>query len=221
MHVKICGITTLDDARQAATLGADLLGLNFYAQSPRYIKPEAAKALVTALRAELGEACPALVGVYVNAPVGSISIIMHTVGLDFAQLSGDESESLMNKLGGKAFKSVQPPTTAKALEEAHYFAPMFPTSERVPSLLLDAYHPALRGGTGASVGVELARAVQAVVPRLMLAGGLTPQNVAERVLEIQPWGVDVASGVEVRPGVKDASKMRDFIQAAKQAFAAS
>jgi len=221
MHVKICGITTLDDASRACELGADMLGLNFYAQSPRYIKPEAAKTMVAALRAKFGAACPILVGVFVNAPVSSISIIMHSMGLDFAQLSGDESELLVQKLGGKGFKSLQPPTTAKALEEAQYYAPSFPTSDRAPSLLLDAYHPALRGGTGASVGVELARAVQAVVPRLMVAGGLTPDNVAERINEIQPWGVDVASGVESRPGIKDATKMRDFIQSAKQAFAKS
>lgn len=219
MHVKICGITTLDDAYRAAELGADLLGLNFYAPSPRYIKPEAAKALATALRASLGASAPLLVGVFVNAPVSSISIILHTVGLDFAQCSGDESESLVQKLGGRGFKSIQPSTTTKALEEAQYFSPTFPADERAPSLLLDAYHPALRGGTGSSVSVELARAVQSVVPRLMLAGGLTPQNVAERIQEIQPWGVDVASGVEARPGVKDAAKMRDFIQAAKHALA--
>ena len=221
MHVKICGITTLDDANRASELGADMLGLNFYAQSPRYIKPEAAKTLVAALRKRLGAACPILVGVFVNAPVSSISIIMHSMGLDFAQLSGDESESLVSKLGGKGFKSVQPPTTAKALEEAQYYAPSFPTSEHAPALLLDAYHPALRGGTGASVGAELARAAQAVVPRLMLAGGLTPDNVAERIKEIQPWGVDVASGVESRPGIKDAAKMHAFIEAAKHAFAKS
>ena len=221
MHVKICGITTLEDANRACELGADMLGLNFYAQSPRYIKPEAAKVMVATLRAKFGAACPTLVGVFVNAPASSISIIMHSIGLDFAQLSGDESEVLVSKLGGKGFKSIQPPTTAKALEEAQYYAPSFPSSEHAPALLLDAYHPALRGGTGGSVGVELARAVQAVVPRLMLAGGLTADNVAERIKEIQPWGVDVASGVESRPGLKDTAKMRDFIQSAKQAFAKS
>lgn len=219
MKVKICGIQTLADALAAAESGADLLGFNFYKPSPRYILPDAALVICDNLRAQLGAACPVLVGVFVNEIVGNVSAITAKVGLGFAQLSGDESDSMLRELRGIAFKAIRPANKAMALDDAGYYAPVFPTSERVPSLLLDAYHPKLYGGTGEQASVEVALAVRAIVPRLMLAGGLTPENVAARVQAIQPWGVDVASGVEVadQPGVKDHTKMRDFIQAAKHA----
>jgi phosphoribosylanthranilate isomerase len=218
MKVKICGITTLEDALAAAEAGADLLGFNFVKASPRYITPDAAQTLCDTLRAQLGINCPVLVGVFVNATDSDISIITNKVGVDFAQLSGDESIDAMKELRGLGYKAIQPLNVAMALDDVSYFTPRFPTDERVPSLLLDAYHPSLLGGTGEQVNVELALAVKAKVPRLMLAGGLTPDNVAERAAAIAPWGVDVASGVESgTPGVKDVSKMVAFINAAKGA----
>lgn len=218
MKVKICGITTLDDARMAIQAGADLLGVNFVKASPRYIAPEAAQALCDMLRAEWGAACPVLVGVFVNPTDSDVAIITNQVGLDLAQLSGDESLELMKELRGMAYKAIQPMTMAQALEDARYFTPVFPADERAPALLLDAYHPSLRGGTGEAVSEGLALAVKAHVPRLMLAGGLTPDNVTARIKAIQPWGVDVASGVEAgTPGVKDAAKVQAFIDAARRA----
>lgn len=219
MFVKICGIKTLADALAAAEVGADLLGFNFYKSSPRYITPDDALAICTSLRQQLGAACPVLVGVFVNEIVGNVSAVTAKVGLGFAQLSGDESDSMLRELRGIAYKAIRPMNKAMALDDAGYYAPVFPTSERVPSLLLDAYHPKLYGGTGEQASVEVALAVREVAPRLMLAGGLTPENVASRVDAIQPWGVDVASGVEVadQPGVKDSAKMRAFVQAAKHA----
>ncbi len=213
--VKICGLTNLDDALAAADAGADLLGFNFFKRSPRYVTPEDALVICDGLRSQLGERCPVLVGVFVNEVVGSISAITIKAGLSFAQLSGDESDDVLRELRGIGYKAIRPMNLAMALDDAGYFGKYFPEDERVPSLLLDAYHPTLYGGTGEPASVEVALSVKAHVPRLMLAGGLTAANVAERVAVIQPWGVDVASGVEVdgQPGVKDVAKMRAFIAA--------
>ncbi|MBL8160658.1 MAG: phosphoribosylanthranilate isomerase [Anaerolineae bacterium] len=216
-QVKICGVTTFDDALTAAQAGADLLGFNFYKKSPRYIAPEMAQPICDALREQLGAACPVLVGVFVNEVVGVISAFTRKVGLNAAQLSGDESDDMLRELRGIGFKAIRPANLAQALDDVQYFSPHLPTNERIPSLLLDAYHPQLYGGTGEQASIDVALAVKAQVPRLMLAGGLTPDNVAARVQAVQPWGVDVASGVEFdgQPGQKDPTKVRAFIQAAK------
>jgi phosphoribosylanthranilate isomerase len=216
MKVKICGITRLDDAKMAIDAGADLLGLNFYKKSPRYIAPEDAAKLCDSLRAEFAAKCLVLVGVFVNAAQGDISIITEKVGLDFAQLSGDETDEILTELRGMGFKAIRPMNKALALDDVAYFAKHMPTDERAPSLLVDAYHPKLYGGTGEQAGVEVALAVKEKVSRLMLAGGLTPENVGERIAAISPWGVDVASGVEDdTAGIKSAEKVRAFIKAAK------
>jgi phosphoribosylanthranilate isomerase len=215
--VKICGITTLEDGLAAARAGADMLGFNFYKRSPRYIEPEAAAMLCASLRNELGAECPTLIGLFVNEIVGRISITMGKVGLKFVQLSGDESGEMVRELKGTGYKSIRPRSKAEALDDATYFSEVAPTDERIPSLLLDAYHPELYGGTGEQASIEVALAVKATVPRLMLAGGLKPDNVGSIVRQVQPWGVDVASGVEIdgQPGKKDVAKMRDFVQAVK------
>jgi len=216
VKVKICGITVLDDALFAARAGADFIGLNFYPLSKRYITPEAAAILVADLRAELGDSAPLMVGVFVNAVVSDISQIYHSAGLDGVQLSGDESEAVLRELRGRSFKAIRPPTLALAKDDVSYFVPTFPSDDRLPSVLLDASVPGEYGGTGVPAEIELSRWVKNNVPRLMLAGGLTPENVAERVALIQPWGVDVASGVEGdRPGRKDPDKVRWFVQQAK------
>ncbi|MGJ3240907.1 MAG: phosphoribosylanthranilate isomerase [Anaerolineae bacterium] len=218
VQVKICGITRLEDALHAVEAGVDLLGLNFYPPSPRSINVEQAITLCDRLRDELGSACPTLVGVFVNKAQGDISIIIERVGLDFAQLSGDETDAMLTELRGLGFKAIRPINQQMALADVDYFAKTMPLDERAPSLLLDAYHPQLYGGTGESASVEVALAVKACVPRLMLAGGLNPDNIAERVQAIHPWGVDVASGVEDdEPGVKSVEKMRAFIASAKGA----
>jgi phosphoribosylanthranilate isomerase len=218
-RVKICGVTTFNDALTAAQAGADMLGFNFYKKSPRYITPEAAQPICDDLRAQLGASCPLLVGLFVNEVVGVISAITRKVGLNAAQLSGDESDDMLRELRGIGFKSIRPMNLAQALDDVNYFKPQFPTNEQLPSLLLDAYHPHLYGGTGEQASTEVALAVKQNVARLMLAGGLTPDNVVERVSAIQPWGVDVASSVEVndQPGKKDAAKVQAFIQAVKGA----
>ncbi len=216
VKVKICGVTTLEDALMASRAGADMLGLNFFSKSPRYLAPEAARDLSDALRAELGAACPLLVGVFVNEIVGKISVTMEKVGLNFAQLSGDESGEMLRELRGIGFKAVRPRSQSEASDDVAYFASFGAVDERAPTLLLDAYNPQLYGGTGEQASAEVAIAVREKTPRLMLAGGLTPENVAARVAAVQPWGVDVASGVEGEtPGRKDAAKVQAFIKAAR------
>lgn len=216
MRVKICGITTLDDALTAADAGADMLGFNFWPKSKRYIPKDEAAELCGALRAELGTDCPLLVGVFVNMVVSDVSRTMEVVGLDFAQLAGDESEAMLRELRGTAFKAIRPADAYQAQDDLAYFGPVMPANEWMPSILLDASVPGQYGGTGHTASDEVVQIIKEGVPRLMLAGGLTPENVAERVAVVRPWGVDVASGVEGgMPGHKDAGKVREFIWAAR------
>lgn len=219
-RVKICGVTALDDALACARAGADLLGLNFYPPSPRYLPLERARFLADGLRAALGEDCPLLVGVFVNASAEQIAGVMEAAGLDLAQLSGDEPEDVLAELGRRAIKAIRPRSQDEATDQAARFLAHAPRTADLPALLLDAYHPDLYGGTGEQASVDVARAVMAASPRVMLAGGLTPENVAERVRAIRPWGVDVASGVEgAQPGRKDPARVREFIAAVRAAEA--
>lgn len=218
MRVKICGVTTAEDALAAARAGADLLGLNFYPPSPRCLTPQQAQDIAGRLRGDLGEGIPALIGVFVNEDASRLADICEEVGLDAAQLSGDESPDSFRAPALRhtlAFKSLRPRSADAAQADARLYDLGAPEDGRLPSLLLDAWHPDLYGGSGELTPDEVARAVQAVAPRLMLAGGLNPENVAERVRSLRPWGVDVASGVESAPGIKDAGKMRAFVAAAK------
>ena len=214
--VKICGVTTLDDALMCADAGADMLGLNFYPPSPRSLMPDAARLITDGLRQALGADCPVLVGVFVNLSTSEIARIRQIAGLDAAQLSGDESESVLAGLVGYSFKAVRPRSRDEARAHADAYLSHAPQDVRLPSILVDAYHKALYGGTGEQASVDVALAVKKIAPRLMLAGGLTPDNVAERVRAIQPWGVDTASGVESAPGTKDPARVRDFIAAVRE-----
>jgi len=214
--IKVCGIRSYDNALMVAKAGADMIGLNFYAKSPRYIEPQKARDLADKLRETLGEQCPVLIGLFVNATGSHIGEVIDIVGLDAVQLSGDESNSILQELLGMGFKSIRPANKAMALDDVGYFKSTFPSNENLPSLIMDAYHPKLYGGTGETASIEVALAVKELVPRMMLAGGLNPDNVAERIQSIKPWGVDVASGVEDgTPGIKDEAKVRAFIEAVK------
>lgn len=217
-RVKICGITNIDDALLAAAAGADLLGFNFYPPSPRYITPQACRAITDDLRSRMGDACPVLVGVFVNEP--EIESIMDTAGLDIAQLHGDETVATLQALSGRALKAIRPRQRNEAWTMAEAFEPHAPVDKRVPSLLVDAYHRDLYGGTGEQTSVEIALAAKEQVPRLMLAGGLNPDNVGDRIRAIRPWGVDVASGVEGSDKArKDEHCIRAFMAAVKIADA--
>lgn len=214
--IKVCGIRSYDNALMVANAGADMIGLNFYAKSPRYIEPQEAREIADKLRDVMGDKCPILIGLFVNATGSHIGEVIDIVGLDAVQLSGDESNSIFQELLGMGYKSIRPANKAMALDDVEYFKSTFPTDEKFPSLIMDAYHPKLYGGTGETASIEVALAVKELVPRMMLAGGLNPENVAERIKAIQPWGVDVASGVEDgTPGIKDEVKVKAFIEAVK------
>jgi phosphoribosylanthranilate isomerase len=214
--IKICGVTTLDDALMCADAGADLLGLNFHPPSPRYLTANAARLIADGLRQSLGADCPVLVGVFVNLSTSEIARIKQIAGLDAVQLSGDESESVLAGLAECGFKAIRPRSQDEARAHADAYLTHAPQDVRLPSILVDAYHKALYGGTGEQAGVDVALTVKEIAPRLMLAGGLTPDNVADRVRAIQPWGVDTASGVESAPGIKDPARVRDFIAAVRE-----
>jgi phosphoribosylanthranilate isomerase len=215
MIVKICGIKTLEDAVAALEAGADMLGFNFYPPSPRYIAPQDCAVLVGRLR-QLG--CPArLVGVFVNAPASAIASILDECGLDLAQLSGDEPAETLAALRWRAYKALRlarPGDLESCL--ARYSPALRAPALQEPAWLVDAYRPGEYGGTGVRADWRLASAL-ADRSQILLAGGLTPDNVAEAVQQVHPWGVDVASGVELHPGVKHPDKMRAFIQSARRA----
>lgn len=222
--VKICGLTNLDDARVAAEAGADLLGFIFYPKSPRYVAPETVAAIVRALRddkvtrrqgdkvSELAEVTPSpkTVGVFVNASVAEIDAVVAQVGLDFVQLHGNETAAWFAALRGRAYKAVRPADADAAQTQAEHFAPLGCADG--PCLMIDAYDPHAYGGTGKQTDWHVAADLARQYPRLLLAGGLTPANVAAAIDLVQPWGVDVASGVEAEPGRKDHAKVREFVR---------
>jgi phosphoribosylanthranilate isomerase len=206
MKVKICGITSLDDARAAIAAGADLLGFNFYPRSPRYIAPEKAREIAAQLRSNRPR--PLLVGVFVNSPSEEVRSILEITQIDLAQLHGAEPVNVLEQLNGRGFKALRPTSEREAVIDAARFAPYGP---HAPVMLIDAYRKDLYGGTGITADWTIAARLAQQYP-ILLAGGLTPENVAEAVRQVRPWGVDVASGVEVSPGKKDAAKMRAFVE---------
>jgi phosphoribosylanthranilate isomerase len=209
MRVKICGITTLEDALAAIEAGADMLGFNFYPLSPRRIEPAACATMISALRAR--GAPTTMVGVFVNMPPERVAAILDECGLDLAQLSGDEPSSDLALLGEWAFKGIRPRDAAESISLASRYV----VRSAPPVLLLDASVGSGQfGGTG-QVGDWAAAAAVAAAHPILLAGGLRAENVAAAIEALQPWGVDVASGVESSPGRKDAAKMRAFVRAAR------
>jgi phosphoribosylanthranilate isomerase len=209
VKIKICGITNIDDARAAIETGADLLGFNFYPKSPRYIAPEKAREIAAHLRRSSGQG-PLLVGVFVNSPLEDIQSILEIAQIDLAQLHGDEPVHVVEQLYGRGFKALRPTSEAEAEIDAEWFAPYGPNA---PVLLVDAYRKDQYGGTGHVADWSIATKLAQQYP-ILLAGGLTLDNVAEAIRQVRPWGVDVASGVEYAPGKKDAEKMRAFVERA-------
>ncbi len=209
-RVKICGITNLEDALYAADAGADMLGFVFYPQSLRYVQPERVRNMILALRTRGNS--PKCVGVFVNENLERVRAVTSTAQLDLVQLHGDEPVETVTALSPHAFKALRLLTEAHGRAAAsRYHAPLH---DHVPAFLVDAYSTDNFGGTGSranwSVAARLAREYC-----ILLAGGLSPQNVAEAIRTVMPWGVDVSSGVERALGLKDHAKVREFIQRAK------
>ncbi len=229
--IKICGIKTINDAVAAMEAGADLIGFNFYPKSPRYVEVGMVRNIMSVMR-QIGRVQS--VGVFVNASVAEILATMETLGLNLAQLHGDETVEMLNQLDGKAFKAIRLPApvvgqvSARSISEsvASSVYPFlksvdtirYPLQESVlkPALLVDTAVKGVYGGSGVTADWDGAAELAKKYP-LLLAGGLTPENVAEAVGRVKPWGVDVASGVESAPGEKDASKMMAFVQAVRDA----
>ena len=202
-RVKVCGITDLGDALAALDAGADLLGFNFYLRSPRYITPAEARKIVECIPE--GTSC---VGVFVNEPApAEVERIAREAGLGAVQLHGDETPEYCRSLRGL--------TTIKALRVGADYTPEAAAAYGTDAVLLDAYVAGERGGTGHTFDWALATQTRERVPRLFLAGGLNPDNVASAVAAVGPYVVDVCSGVETSPGRKSPELLRRFVEQAK------
>jgi phosphoribosylanthranilate isomerase len=204
VEVKICGITNMVDAASAAAAGADMLGFNFYERSVRYIAPaEAATIIAQVRRARPEIRC---IGVFVDAPPAFIRNAVSDLALDGVQLHGNEAPHQCRELSGiRVIKALRVHRDFDAAVVSHYAC---------DTILLDTWHPGHFGGTGERFDWSVAAEVRPRVDRLILAGGLNAENVAEAIRRVQPDAVDVCSGVEDAPGRKSAEKIREFIAAA-------
>jgi len=208
MKVKICGLKTIQNSRAACEAGADLLGFNFYRPSSRYIEIEACREIVKEIKTNFPEIY--CVGVFVNHLPSQIKRIMTETGLDLAQLSGDEICLDLELLGSSAFKALRPDSLPQAMADIN----SIPIRTAPPAFLLDHHQKGAYGGTGKTGNWKLAAEIAKKYP-ILLAGGLNPKNIISAIEEVQPWGVDVASGVEIEPGFKDPEKIKTFIQKAR------
>jgi phosphoribosylanthranilate isomerase len=205
VKVKICGITNWSDARRAVEAGADFLGFNFYPKSSRYIAPAAARRILQRLPAGVPS-----VGVFVNEPEREMLAIARQVGLDYVQLHGDEPPEVVSRMrrSFRVIKAIRVRGTFRAAQMASF--------KGASSILLDGYDSRLRGGSGKSFDWKLAKSAGRN-RKIFLAGGLTPENAAEAVAAARPFAIDVCSGVESRPGKKDAARMRALVAAVRGA----
>jgi phosphoribosylanthranilate isomerase len=200
VRVKICGITSLEDALQAVQAGADALGFVFYERSPRNLDPLRAANIISGLPPFVQA-----VGLFVNDDAGFVNDTADRCRLDLVQLHGDEPPEYCEKIRRRVIKAFR-------VRDASSIAPV--RDYRVAGILLDAYSPQAFGGTGLSFNWELAGIAREYGP-VILAGGLDPDNVREAVERVAPYAVDVSSGVESSPGKKDPEKVREFIKRAK------
>jgi phosphoribosylanthranilate isomerase len=204
IRVKICGITNVEDALAAVAAGADAVGFVFHKESPRRVTSDVVKRIVAQLPPFV---LP--VGVFVNEDIKIVRDLMDDCGLALAQLHGDEAAAYCDLLGRPVLKAIRLKDRGSLLSLAEYTG-----RSRVRGFVLDAFSAVSYGGTGQLTDWSLAAEAAETVP-VVLAGGLTPANVAEAVQKVKPYGVDVSSGVESRPGRKDHEKIRAFIKAAK------
>ncbi len=197
-RVKICGITRRQDALAAAEAGADALGFVFYPPSPRNIELERAVEIVASLPPFV-----TTVGLFVNADAETIAQVVREARIDLLQFHGDECPDYCASHGRPWIKAIRMKEGVDLETEARRYA-------GARALLLDAYRPGVPGGTGDLF--EWDRVPASLAPRIVLAGGLTPENVSEAVRRVRPWAVDVSGGVEAAPGIKDADKIERFLR---------
>ncbi len=201
VKIKICGMTRVEDALKAAEFGADAVGFIFYKKSPRAVTDKMVREMVSALPPFVQR-----VGVFVNEKAERINALVSRLGLDIVQLHGDETPAFCRKIEVRVVKAVrmQDPSVLERLAD-------YP----VDGFLLDTFHPGAYGGTGEVFDWRLAKKGKRLGP-VILAGGLNPDNVSAAIRQVGPYGVDVCSGVEKKPGVKDFKKMRAFVSAVRQ-----
>lgn len=202
-RVKICGITSLEDALSAVEAGADALGFVFYAASPRHIFPEQTTRIISQLPPFVQT-----VGLFVNEELNTVNEVADLCRLDLVQLHGDESADYCQQISRRVLKAFRV-RSLTCLDPIRDY--------QVAGYLLDTFSPSFYGGTGTSFNWEIATEAVKRHQRIILAGGLTPGNVAEAIRQVRPYGVDVSSGVEAGPGKKDREKVREFIRNAKEA----
>lgn len=201
IKIKICGITNLEDALVAIDAGADALGFVFHPRSPRHVFPEQAAAIIRHLPPFVQT-----VGLFVDETVETVNQTADQCGLDVVQLHGDESPAFCGSVRRRVIKAFR-------VKDVTSLDPM--KEYRVSAFLLDAWSPSAHGGTGQTFNWEVA-ACAAHSGRIILAGGLTSDNVADAIRQVRPYGVDVSSGVEASAGKKDTDKVREFIRNAKE-----
>jgi phosphoribosylanthranilate isomerase len=202
-RVKICGITRVEDALSAANAGADAIGLVFYAASPRSVTIEQAQKIVAALPPFVS-----VVGLFVNAAKAEIESVLSQVKLDILQFHGDETPTDCEQINMPYFKAIRVKPDTNLLQYALEF-------KSAKALLLDAFSDTAYGGTGQQFDWNLIppKLVKALTKPVILAGGLTSENVAQAIQQVQPYAVDVSGGVELAKGIKDAAKIAAFMQA--------
>jgi phosphoribosylanthranilate isomerase len=198
--IKICGITNVDDARAAIDAGADALGFNFYRPSPRYISPESAREIIKQLPDSV-----LTVGVFVNEDTDSLKNIAAQAGIAAVQLHGDESPGYCRELAATY-------EVIKVLAVAGDFNPQVAQAYEVQAIMLDTRDKTLRGGTGRAFDWSVASQVNQLVPKLFLAGGLSPENIEEAIEIVRPFAVDACSSLEDSPGRKNHDRMRGFVE---------
>ena len=205
IQIKICGVTNARDAKTCVELGAQMIGLNFYPQSPRYIEPKVARQIVEALPTHVDA-----VGVFVSGNADEIRRTANAAAVDCVQLHGDFSPEVARELA-REFRVIRVFSTHPQFRPED--VTLFPHCD----VLVDAHHPELRGGTGQTCDWSAARATLRFSRFLILSGGLNPKNVAGAIKAATPHAVDVCSGVESAPGVKDRGAINDFIAAVRAA----
>ncbi len=204
-QIKVCGVTEIENAALVATSGVQWMGLNFWRQSKRYVDRMRARSIVLAAR----KANPdiKIVGVFVNHSAKEIEAAVEAAKLDFVQLHGEESPVFAKRFGERAIKAIAMEHAMDVDRVAEY---------ECPYMLLDSSSPS-RGGSGVTANWELAAQAAASREHVFLAGGLTPENVGDAIRAVNPFAVDVASGVESQPGFKDPEKLARFVQAVQEA----
>jgi phosphoribosylanthranilate isomerase len=199
--IKICGITNLNDAHAAVAAGADAVGFNFYRPSPRYIAPESAREIINTLPDSI-----LTVGVFVNeASPDAVRAIADQAGVKAVQLHGDESPDYCRALN----------SVIKTFAVSDNFDIDQIRAYEVDAIMLDTKDNRLRGGTGRVFDWSIAQQVSQLVPKLYLAGGLSPENVSEAIAIVHPYAVDTCSALEDKPGIKNHERMRVFINAVR------